>query len=89
MQFYIQDTGCYIIYVRAEACEDSYFTRIPVKINLQKGAFTHLKGPMRIYWNKRKRWHNSSWLTVSLFWSTIMTTFTLCENALLQLSELT
>lgn len=55
MQFYIQDTGCYIIYVRAEACEDSYFTRIPVKINLQKGAFTHLKGPMRIYWNKRKR----------------------------------
>lgn len=44
MQLYMQDTGSYIIYLRAEACEDSYFTRISVKINLQKGVFTHLEG---------------------------------------------
>lgn len=44
MQLYMQDPGSYIIYLRAEACEDSYFTRISVKINLQKGVFTHLEG---------------------------------------------
>lgn len=44
MQLYVQDIGSYIIYLRAEACEDSYFTRISVKINLQKGVFTYLKG---------------------------------------------
>ena len=44
MQLYMQDTGSYIIYLRAEACEDSYFTRISVKINQEKGVFTHLEG---------------------------------------------
>lgn len=44
MQLYVQDIGSYIIYLRAEACEDSYFTRISVKINLQKGVFTYLEG---------------------------------------------
>lgn len=33
-QLYMQDTGSYIIYLRVEACDDLYFTRIPVKINL-------------------------------------------------------
>ena len=44
MQLYVQDIGSYIIYLRAEACEDSHFTRISVKINLQKGVFTYLEG---------------------------------------------
>ena len=74
MQLYTQDTCSYIICLRAEACEDSYFTRILVKINLKKGVFTHLKGTCANL--------------LEFFWSTNMTTFTLCENALLQLSEL-
>ena len=89
MQLYTQDPGSSIIYLRAEACEDSYFTRISVKINLQKGVFTHLEGTYANLLNQKKTFaYNSSWLTVSLFWSTNMTTFTPCENALLQLRDL-
>lgn len=89
MQLYMQDTGSYIIYLRAEACEDSYFTRISAKINLQKGVFTHLEGTYANLLDQKKTFtYTSSWLTVSLFWSTNMTTFTPRENALLQLSDL-
>ena len=89
MQLYMQDPGSYIIYLRAEACEDSYFAPISVKINLQKGVFTHLEGTYANLLDQKKMFtYNSSWLTVSLFLSTNMTTFTPCENALLQLSDL-
>ena len=85
----MQDTGSYIIYLRAEACEDSYFTRISVKPNLPKGVFTYLEGIYAKLLEQKKTFtYNSLWLTISLFWSTNMTTFTPCENALLQLSEL-